>query len=125
MTLPGPNSSGWLNMPFSHLDDGEALFEQGDPAKRFYLLLRGQIKLFRLSPAGNEKVVDIVVPGGTFAEALMFLEQPLCPVGAVALQASEVVSIDATDFVGMLRESIDTCFDHDGGDESAHAWSAA
>ncbi|MCB1801569.1 MAG: Crp/Fnr family transcriptional regulator [Gammaproteobacteria bacterium] len=93
-----------------HLDEGEALFEQGDPARRFYLLLSGQIKLFRLSPAGNEKVVDIVVPGGTFAEALMFLDRPHYPVGAVALQACRVISIDAADFVGMLRESIDTCF---------------
>lgn len=92
------------------LNEGEALFEQGDPAKRFYLLLSGQIKLFRLSPAGNEKVVDIVIPGGTFAEALMFLDRPHYPVGAQALQASEIISIDAADFADMLRESVDTCF---------------
>ena len=93
-----------------HLNEGEALFEQGDLAKRFYLLLGGQVKLFRLSPAGNEKVVDIVVPGSTFAEALMFLDRPHYPVGAQALQASEVISIDAADFADMLRGSVDTCF---------------
>ena len=93
-----------------HLNEGEALFEQGDLAKRFYLLLSGQVKLFRLSPAGNEKVVDIVVPGSTFAEALMFLDRPHYPVGAQALQASEVISIDAADFADMLRGSVDTCF---------------
>jgi len=73
-------------------------------------LRTGQIKLYRLSPAGNEKVIDIVTPGSTFAEALMFLERPHYPVGAEALQASEVISIDAIDFAGMLRESVDTCF---------------
>jgi CRP-like cAMP-binding protein len=93
-----------------HLADGESLFEQGDSANRFFLLIEGQIKLFRLSPAGNEKVVDIVTPGNTFGEALMFLDRPHFPVGAQALQASEVVSIDATDFAAMLRESVDTCF---------------
>ena len=92
------------------LDEGEALFEQGDPATRFYLMLSGQIKLYRLSPAGNEKVIEIVVAGQTFAEALMFLEQPTYPVGAQALQPAELISLDAKDFLSMLSESVSTCF---------------
>ena len=36
--------------------DGEFLFKQGDSADRFYLLISGQIKLFRLSSDGDEKV---------------------------------------------------------------------
>lgn len=92
------------------LEEGAALFQQGDPARRFYLAVSGQIKLFRLSPAGNEKVIDIVTPGHTFAEALMFLERPRYPVGAEALRDSEVISIDAVDFSDMLRNSVETCF---------------
>jgi CRP-like cAMP-binding protein len=93
-----------------HLDEGEMLFQQNDPAKRFYLLLRGQVKLFRLGPSGNEKVIEIVTPGSTFAEALMFLDHPTFPVGAQAMQAAEVISIDASDFADMLRDSVETCF---------------
>lgn len=92
------------------LEEGEVLFRQGDPATRFYLVRHGQIKLFRLSPSGNEKVIDIVLPGSTFAEALVFLERPHYPVGAEALQASEVISLDAVDFADMLKGSVDTCF---------------
>jgi len=92
------------------LNEGDALFQQGDPAARFYLATVGQIKLFRLSPAGNEKVIDIVTPGHTFGEALMFLETPHFPVGAEALQLSEVISIDAADFADMLKGSVETCF---------------
>ena len=88
----------------------ETLFEQGDPANRFYLLVNGQIKLFRLSPAGNEKVVDVIVPGSTFGEALMFLDRPNYLVGAQALQESTVISIDSLDFADMLRNSVETCF---------------
>lgn len=94
----------------NHLDEGEPLFEQGDRASRFYLVLAGQIKLYRLSPAGNEKVIDIVSAGNTFAEALMFLERPRYPVGAQALDRSEVISIDSADFADMLRNSVETCF---------------
>ncbi len=93
-----------------HLDEGEMLFQQNDRADRFYMMLRGQIKLFRLGPNGNEKVIEIVTPCSTFAEALMFLDRPTFPVGAQALQAAEVISVDANDFARMLRESIDTCF---------------
>lgn len=92
------------------LDEGQPLFAQGDPADRFFYVVSGQIKLSRLSPEGNEKVIDIVSAGNTFAEALMFLEGPAYPVNATALGPSELVSIDSRDFAAMLRDSIDTCF---------------
>ncbi len=93
-----------------HLDPDQWLFSQGDTASRFYLLLAGQMQLFRLSSDGAEKVIEIVSPGQTFAEALMFLNAPRYPVCAAALCASELIAIDAQDFAVMLRESVDTCF---------------
>ena len=41
------------------LEDGEALFEAGDQAKRFFLVMDGKIKLSRLSLNGNEKVIEV------------------------------------------------------------------
>ncbi|WP_043751551.1 Crp/Fnr family transcriptional regulator [Imhoffiella purpurea] len=92
------------------LDADQLLFSQGDAANRFYLLLSGQMQLFRLSPEGAEKVIEIVSPGQTFAEALMFLSAPRYPVCASALMSSELLAIDVVDFAAMLRESVDTCF---------------
>jgi CRP-like cAMP-binding protein len=93
-----------------HLSEGQILFNQGEPADRFFLILRGQIKLYRLSPNGNEKIIEIIGPGNTFAEAMMFLERPGYPVCATALTASELVSVDARDFRHMLSDSVGTCF---------------
>lgn len=92
------------------LEEGQWLFSQGDAARRFYLVRKGQIRLFRLSPEGAEKVIEIVSPGQTFAEALMFLNAPRYPVCAAALEPTEVIAIDARDFAAMLRDSVDTCF---------------
>ncbi len=92
------------------LKQGETLFEQGDNADRFYLLLRGHIKLFRLSPSGDEKVIEVVTAVSTFAEALMFLKHTVYPVGAQALSPVELISIDAHDFSAMCHESVETCF---------------
>ena len=99
-------SAGGLRL---RLDDGEDLFRQGDPALRFYLLLRGHMKLYRLSPEGNEKVIEIVTPGSTFAEALMFLRRPHYPVSATAVGTVDLVSLDAMDFHAMLSGSVETC----------------
>ncbi len=55
---------------------GEMLFNRGDPCHGIYLLLDGQIKLAFTSPAGNEKVLEIVRPGQTFGEAVMFTDRP-------------------------------------------------
>jgi CRP-like cAMP-binding protein len=94
----------------ARLDEGQMLFSQGDPAERFYLVLKGQMRLFRLSPEGAEKVIEIVSPGQTFAEALMFLKAPRYPVCAAALSPAEIIAMDARDFAAMLHESVDTCF---------------
>lgn len=89
---------------------GELLFQQGEPAERFYLVQKGHIKLFLLSKDGREKVVEIVPPNGSFAEALMFLDQRIYPIGASAIGVVELISIDSDDFVALLRESVETCF---------------
>ncbi len=95
---------------FSELEEGKALFCQGDDVSSFYLVISGKIKLFRVSQEGKEKVVDIVNPGDTFAEALMFMDQPMYPVNATALMNCKVLGINSRHFKNMLRDSVDTCF---------------
>ncbi len=91
------------------LEDGQYLFRQGEPAKRFYLLMEGHIKLFRLAPDGNEKVIELVYEGQSFAEALMFRNEPRYPVCAQSLGKSLVMSIDADHYKNLLRGSVDLC----------------
>jgi len=59
-----------------HAQKGDTLFHKGDPCAGFHLLVYGQVKLFFTSPQGNEKVVEIIHPGQSFGEAIMFMEQP-------------------------------------------------
>ncbi len=58
------------------LGRGEMVFRVGDPCNEFHVAVTGQVKLFALSPAGQEKVIDLVGPGNSFAESLMFTGQP-------------------------------------------------
>lgn len=92
------------------VERGQALFHEGDPARRIFLCESGQLKLYRLAPNGNEKIIALIQPGSTFAEATMFMDERRYPVNCEALKASRLVAFDADDCVAMLREDTDTCF---------------
>src|SRR3546814_19804694 len=74
------------------LECNSTLMHQGDPAKRFFLLVSGQIKLFRVTGEGQENLVEIIQSGQTFAEALLFSQARCYPVSASALKDSEIGS---------------------------------
>ena len=59
-----------------HVDKGETVCHTGDPCTGFHVVVYGQVKLGFTSPQGVEKVVEIVGPGQSFGEALMFLDAP-------------------------------------------------
>jgi CRP-like cAMP-binding protein len=59
-----------------HAPRGEILFNKGDPCVGFHLVIYGQVKLSFVTPQGSEKVVEIIGPGYSFGEALMFMDKP-------------------------------------------------
>lgn len=67
-----------------HAEKGKVLFQRGDPCVGFHIVVYGQVKLSVSTPAGDEKVLDIIGPGSSFGEALMFTDRPYV-VGATAL----------------------------------------
>ena len=91
------------------LEEGQLLFAQGEDVTNFYLVLSGKMKLYRVSPDGQEKIIEIVPQGGLFAEALMFMDQPHYPVSSAALSETTVIGIEANNFKDMLRDSVETC----------------
>ncbi|MGJ0515026.1 MAG: Crp/Fnr family transcriptional regulator [Methylomicrobium sp.] len=91
------------------LEEGDHLFNAGDQARYFYLLRTGQIQLYRLSPGGEEKVIEIIQPGQTFAEAVMFLKTNTYPVSAKAIVSSGLWRIDMAVFLSILQESSELC----------------
>lgn len=92
------------------VDRGEHLFHHGDPARRIWLCRDGQLKLFRLSDAGQEKIIAIINPGRSFAEATLFAPERIYPVNCAALKPSELVGLDADDLIRILRNDPAACF---------------
>ncbi len=94
---------------FVALKEGEHLFRQGQDAHHFYLLIKGSIKLYRLSADGDEKVIELIREGQTFAEAVMFMQGKVYPVNAQALTGSRLLRIDMKIFYKLLENSAPTC----------------
>src|SRR5512137_562673 len=90
-------------------ESGQLLFDRGQPAKHFYVVIEGQVNLALYSKAGEEKIVDILGPGQSFAEAVMFMAGPVYPLSAVTAGPSRIARFSSTEYVSMLRESPETC----------------
>ena len=58
------------------VEKGEVLFRRGDPCAGFHVVAVGQVKLSLGTPEGGEKVVEILGPGMSFGEAVLFMERP-------------------------------------------------
>ena len=71
---------------------GENIFSVGMPCEEFHVTITGQVKLFALSPSGQEKVIELAGPGISFAEALVFTGKPYI-INAQALSESIVLSV--------------------------------
>ncbi|MBI3148767.1 MAG: Crp/Fnr family transcriptional regulator [Betaproteobacteria bacterium] len=83
---------------------GEILFSKGDPSTGFFSIIRGQIKLALPSQQGGEKVLEIMGPGQSFGEAVMFMDAPY-PVFAQALTEGAALHISKSVlFAAMARD---------------------
>lgn len=75
-----------------HAERGELLFQRGDLCSGFHYVAYGQVKLAVSTPAGAEKVIEILGPGRTFGEAVMFTAN-IYPVSAAALADSLLLHV--------------------------------
>ena len=72
-----------------HLRRGQTLARQGDPARSFYLVESGFLKLLQLSADGHELIVRLVGPGEPYG-GVVALDKANYPVGAVAVEPTAV-----------------------------------
>ena len=81
---------------------GETVFRVGEPCDEFHVTVTGQVKLFALSPNGQEKVIELVGPGNSFAEALMSMGKPYI-INAQALTDTLLLTVQKDAVVGEIE----------------------
>jgi CRP-like cAMP-binding protein len=91
------------------VERGTDLFVQGDPADRFFVVLEGWVKLYRVNRDGAEAVVTIMNAGESFAEAAMFAQGSF-PVCAQAVTDLRLVAITTQAFARCVQADVGTAF---------------
>ncbi len=91
-----------LGCQLRRLSRGDTVFRVGEPCEEFHVTVTGQIKLFAISPAGQEKVIELVGPGNSFAEALMFTGKPYI-INAQALTDTLLLTVTKNAVVGEIE----------------------
>jgi CRP/FNR family transcriptional regulator, dissimilatory nitrate respiration regulator len=83
-------------------DEDTLLFSAGDHADRFYVALKGSVRLFALNKDGDEAIIEVVGAGHSFAEAAIF-SLGRYPVNAEAMAGARVAAIGAAPLLDTLR----------------------
>ena len=91
------------------VEKGAVLFHRGDKADYFYFIDSGQIELNIIAPSGQKKVLEVVGPDRTFAEAVTFMGGHKYPVTCEALSDVVLVRIPNKDYVELIYDNRDAC----------------
>ena len=91
------------------LEKGEILFHRGDPAKYFYFVDSGHLELYLVAATGQKKVLEVLGPDRTFAEAVAFMREHKYPVTCEALDDSVLCQIPNQAYVELIHENPDAC----------------
>jgi len=84
-------------------EKGEILFEEGAVAEGFYIVAAGKAKVYKLSPDGRERILQVVQTGNSFAEAAIF-DDGRYPAFAETLQPSTLLFFPKREFLDLLHQ---------------------
>lgn len=84
------------------------IFLSGDTYKGFYIVLKGAVKVYKVSASGKETILHIIKPFNVFADVPLF-EGKNYPVNAQALEDSALLFIPQTEFIHLLESNVHIC----------------
>jgi len=86
---------------------GKVLFQRGDPADYFFVILDGWIKVYRDTAGGDHAVLGIFSRGDMFAEAAAFIGVGY-PASAEVVEDARIVFIESKRFASTVEKHPET-----------------
>jgi len=84
-----------------HYDKGDVIFYDGDEGVGFYLVVAGNVSVFKLSPEGKEQILHIVKEGDTIGAVPVFQENLFPPMLGPYPEAI-LLFFDRTKFIELI-----------------------
>lgn len=80
------------------------IFSEGDISDGFYLLHKGKVRIYKLSPKGKEQTLNYIAEHEPFGEAAVFMGKNF-PAHAQAESDSQVLFIKKDDFIKTVKDN--------------------
>ena len=80
---------------------GKLIFSEGDEGNGFYIVAKGRVKVFKVSPDGKEHILHIVGPRETFGQVAVYAGRSF-PASAQAIAGSHLLFIPRPAFVELI-----------------------
>ncbi|MFN3921967.1 MAG: Crp/Fnr family transcriptional regulator, partial [Caldimicrobium sp.] len=81
---------------------GEEIFGEGERALGFYLILEGNVKIYKLSPKGKEVIIHLLSAGDIFAEIVLAGVETY-PAYAQAITISKLAFFEKNRFLNLIQ----------------------
>jgi len=102
--LPGHHLEAVLAIAMEKpLEKNELIFSEGDPGRGFYIVIDGQVKIFKLSLEGKEQILHIFGPGEPFGEVPVFSGE-VFPASAEAVKPGRVLFFPRERFIQLITD---------------------
>lgn len=92
--------------PLQTLAGGQTILRPGQKADRFFVILAGQVKLFKLSAGGDEQTLHLYGPGETFGEAAMWARMEF-PAHAEAIGPVRLLVVQRENLRDAIASNVD------------------
>ncbi len=93
-----------ISVGTQHFERGETIFHQGSIGSTLYIIIQGQVRIYRMSPAGQELAVTVFCDGDFFGELALLDGQPRAA-SAEAMTPTTTLTLHRAAFL----HTINTC----------------
>ena len=93
-----------------HTDTGQKVFDEGDPGEKFYVILKGAVRISRIVPGMGEEALAVLRPGAFFGEMSLIDSSPRSAT-AIAHESLETFSINRQDLEDLLFVDRDLAYE--------------
>lgn len=82
----------------------EYVFHEGDEFKGIYIVLKGQVKIFKMSPQGKEYILHLLTKPRLFGDVPLFTGGD-CPASVQVLEDTTLLFVPKPEFYQLLEEN--------------------
>ncbi len=99
-----PDATEWLcqQAHIRSFAQGESIFLEGDPCFHFFMVLSGEVKIFKVLESGREIILGIFRRGDAIGEVSIMDGSPF-PANAAAQEAGSLLMLARNDYLQLLE----------------------